>query len=210
MKTGDLVLGLTAALVIYLLNEKKKDINKIIGLNNQNNQLINQKNRLLGVAQQQNNRLNQLNFELKKTIESKENLPDEIKNNLNKLITDFDKLDKNIAEELISISALIEIDEKPKAIFSLSKIIENLLKKVFEGKLNFVRLIEKAKEEKLLTSEECYFVNGIRMIRNKEGHEVNVKIENHLTASSFMIGIGIISKLKLLLITYKNNITVDV
>ncbi|MGB0871275.1 MAG: hypothetical protein ACPGSD_16920 [Flavobacteriales bacterium] len=205
MKTGDWVLALTAGLVIYLLNEKKKDTNKIIGLNSLNNKLNNQNDRLLGVAHQQSNRINQLNLELKKTIESKENLPEEIKSNLNKLITDFDKLDRNIAEELISISSLIEIDEKPKAIFSLSKIIENLLKKIFEGKLTFAKLIEKAKDEKLLTSEECHFVNGIRTIRNKEGHEVNVKVENHLTASSFMIGIGIISKLKLLPITYKNN-----
>tara|TARA_R110001583_G_scaffold195057_1_gene368865 strand:- start:957 stop:1577 length:621 start_codon:yes stop_codon:yes gene_type:complete len=203
MKTENWLLALTAGLVIYSLNEKKKDTNKIIGLNNLNNQLANQNNRLLGVSQQQNNRLTQLNLELQKTIESKENLPEEIKNNLNKLILDFDKLDKNIAEELISISSLIEINEKPKAIFSLSKIIENLLKKVFIGKLNFVGLIEKAREEKLLTTEECHFVNGIRTIRNKEGHELNVTVESHLTASSFMIGIGIISKLKLLPTTHK-------
>ena len=129
MKTEDWILGITTGLVIYLLNEKRKDTNKIIELNNSNNQLSNRSNKLLGIAQQQNNRLNQLNLELKKTIQSKENLPDEIKTNLNKLISDFDKLDKNISEELISISSLIEIDEKPKALFSLAKVIENLLKK---------------------------------------------------------------------------------
>ena len=198
MKTQDWVLGLTAGLVIYLLNEKKKDTNIIIGLNKQNSQINNQKNKLLSVAHQQQSKLNELNSELRKTVENKVNLPLEIKKDLNKLISDFDKLDKNIAEELISISSLIEINEKPKAIFSLSKIIENLLKKIFPKKLPFVKLIEKAKEENLLTPEECHFVNGIRTIRNKEGHEMNVKVENHLTASSFMIGIGIISKLKLL------------
>ena len=170
---------------------KKKDKNTILGLRNQNN-------RLLNFTENQNLRLQQLNTELRKTIERKENLPLKIKNDLNKLIEDFDKLDENIAEELISISSLIEINEKPKALFSLAKIIENLLKKVFNEKLNFNKLIDKAKEEKLLSSEECHFAHGIRELRNKEGHEMNVKVENYLTASSFMIGIGIISKIKLL------------
>jgi hypothetical protein len=196
MKKEDWILGLTAGLVIYLLNEKRKDTNKIIDLNNSNNQLANKSNRLVGIAEQQKNRLNQLNLELKKTIESKENLPDEIKTNLGKLISDFDKLDKNISAELISISSLIEIDEKPKALFTLAKIIENLLKKIYKEKLNFNKLIDKAKEQKLITAEECHFVHGIREIRNKEGHEMNVKVESYLTASSFMIGIGIISKIK--------------
>tara|TARA_B110000238_G_scaffold90495_1_gene99203 strand:- start:220 stop:828 length:609 start_codon:yes stop_codon:yes gene_type:complete len=196
MKKEDWILGLTAGLVIYLLNEKRKDTNKIIDLNNSNNQLANKSNRLVGIAEQQNNTLNQLNLELKKTIESKENLPDEIKTNLGKLISDFDKLDKNISAELISISSLIEIDEKPKALFTLAKIIENLLKKIYKEKLNFNKLIDKAKEQKLITAEECHFVHGIREIRNKEGHEMNVKVESYLTASSFMIGIGIISKIK--------------
>jgi len=202
MKTEDWILGITAGLVIYLLNEKRKDTNKIIELNNQKNQLANSNNRYLGIVHQQKNTLNQLNLELKKTIESKENLPEEIKTNLNNLISDFDKLDKNISEELISISSLIEIDEKPKALFSLAKIIENLLKKIYKGKMNFNNLIDKAKEQKLITAEECHFVHGIREIRNKEGHEINVKVENYLTASSFMIGIGIISKIK----TIANNV----
>ncbi len=198
MKVGDWALALTAGLVIYLLNEKNKDVGKIIQLNHRNNQLGNQNGRLLKVVNQQSDELGRLNVELKKTIESKEDLPDEIKNSLNQLIIDFDKLDENIAKELISISSLIEIDEKPKAIFSLSKIIENLLKKNYEGKLSFSKMIEQAKNECILTLEEYHFVNGIRMIRNKEGHELNVKVDKHLTASSFLIGIGIISKLKLL------------
>lgn len=189
MKTEDWALLLTAGLVIYLLNEKKKDTNRILGLNKQNS-------RLIDFTKNQNLRLQQLNTTLRETVERKEILPLEIRKDLNNLIEDFDKLDKNIAEELISISSLIEIDEKPKALFSLAKIIENLLKKVFNEKMNFNKLIDKAKDEKLLTSEECHFAHGIRELRNKEGHEINVKVENYLTASSFMIGIGIISKIK--------------
>jgi len=192
MKTEDWILALTAGLVIYLLNEKNKDTNRILNLSNQNNRLINFANN----TKNQNSLLQQLNNELRNTVETKEDLPLEIKRNLKKLISDFDKLDKNIAQELISVSSLIEIDEKPKALFSLAKIIENLLKKVFKEKLNFNKLIDKAKEQKLITAEECHFVHGIREIRNKEGHEINVKVESYLTASSFMIGIGIISKIK--------------
>jgi len=191
MKTENWALLLTAGLVIYLLNEKNKDNNKILNLSNQNT-------RLIDFTNNQNLRLQQLNAKLRETVEKKEILPLEIRKDLNNLIEDFDKLDKNISAELISISSLIEINEKPKALFSLAKIIENLLKKVFSEKLNFNKLIDKAKDEKLLTSEECHFAHGIRELRNKEGHEINVKVENHLTASSFMIGIGIISKLKLL------------
>ena len=68
--------------------------------------------------------------------------------------------------------------------------------------MSFNKLIEKAKENKILTPEEYHFVHGIRELRNKEGHEINVRIDNYLTASSFMIGIGIISKMK----TIANNI----
>jgi len=189
MKTEDWILALTAGLVIYLLNEKSKDTNTILNLNTQNN-------KLLDFTKNQNLRLQQLNTELRNTVERKENLPLEIKNDLNKLISDFDKLDKNVAEELISISSLIEINEKPKALFSLAKVIENQLKKIFNEKLNFNKLIDKAKEQNIITSEECHFVHGIREIRNREGHEINVKVENYLTASSFLIGIGIISKIK--------------
>lgn len=56
-------------------------------------------------------------------------------------------------------------------------------------------MIEKAKEDNFLSDEEFHFVNGIRTIRNKEGHELNVKVQKHLTAPSFMIGIGVITKL---------------
>ena len=52
MKKEDWILGLTAGLVIYLLNEKRKDTNKIIDLNNSNNQLANKSNRLVGIAEQ--------------------------------------------------------------------------------------------------------------------------------------------------------------
>ncbi len=196
MKTEDWILALTTGLVVYLLNEKRKDTNKIIALNSKNNQLASNNKQLLNVAQQQNNSLKNLNLELRKTIESKEALPEEIKRNLNNLISDFDKLDKDISAELISISSLIDINEKPKALFSMAKIIENLLKKVYQGKMSFRKLIDKAKEQKLITSEESHFVHGIREIRNKEGHELNVKVENYLTASSFMIGIGVITKIK--------------
>ncbi|PQJ80039.1 DUF4145 domain-containing protein [Polaribacter porphyrae] len=153
---------------------------------------------MLNVTKQQNNKLNTLNSELKRTVESKEDLPKDIKDDLNKLISDFDKFDNDIAEELISISSLIEIDEKPKALFSLAKIIENLLKKIYKGKLNFYKLIEKAKDEKIISTEDYHFIHGIREIRNKEGHEINVKVDGYLTASSFMIGIGIISKIKII------------
>jgi hypothetical protein len=196
MKTEDWILALTAGLVIYLLSEKRKNTREILELNSLNKHLDHKNERLLGIAQHQNNNITKLNLELKKTIQSKDKLPGEIKTNLKKLICDFDRLDKDISEELISISLLIEIDEKPKALFSLAKIIENLFKKIFNEKLNFKGLIDKAKEQKLITPEESHFIHGIREIRNREGHEMNVKVENYLTASSFMIGIGIITKIK--------------
>ena len=189
MKTEEWLLAITAGFVIYLLNEKKKDTQTIINLQNNNNKLLN-------LNRSQNFRLNQLNMELRNTVDKKENLPDEIKEDLKRLISDFDKLDKNIAEELISISSLIQINEKPKALFTLSKVIENLLKKRFNKIKPFVKLIDIARTENVLSIEECHFANGIRSLRNKEGHELNVQVDEYLTTSSLMIGIGIISKLK--------------
>ncbi len=198
MKSDDLALLLTAGLVIYLLNEKKKDSNKIYSLQTQNFHLRN-------IVINQNDKLNQLNSDLKKTIDSKRDLPIEIKKALNKLITDFDKLDKDISSELISVSSLIEINEKPKALFSLAKIIENILIKLLNKNISFYQLIEEAKNNNIVTKEEYYFLQGIRELRNKEGHKINVKVDKYLTASSFLFGIEIISKLKLLPTTHIPN-----
>lgn len=198
MKDEDWILLLTAGLVIYLIAEKEKDAQDIANLRTQNMKL----SKINTIKDQHIKKINQ---ELVETIDKKDSLPTEVKESLKKLIEDYEFLDENIRDELKQISNLISIDEKPKAIFSLSKIIENLLKLILESNKSFHVLIEMAKNENVFSKEEYHFANGIRELRNKEGHELNVQIDNYLSVTSLMFGFGLVSKLQIHLRTPIDN-----
>lgn len=150
-----------------------------------------------------------INDKLKEKIEESKDIPDSVKKELEALIQQYKDIDADVSRELMAASSLIEIKEYAKAIFALTKIIENLLKEkysnnsIFESwkkakgknKPTFADFIEFAKDENFISSEEYHFAKGLKEIRNEEGHELNVIKSSFITASSLLLAIGFILKL---------------
>jgi DNA repair exonuclease SbcCD ATPase subunit len=150
-----------------------------------------------------------INEKLKEKIEESKDIPDSVKKELEELIQQYKDIDADVSRELMAASSLIEIKEYPKAIFTLTKVIENLLKEKYsksqafsdwkkskgKGNPTFADFIEFAKEENFISKDEYHFAKALKEIRNEEGHELNVVKSSIITASSFLLALGFILKL---------------
>lgn len=146
--------------------------------------------------------------ELKLQIINDRKISKQVREQLLQLLQSDINLDPEIKAELLSIAELLKIEQETKAVFSLAKIIENLLRKYYEtneiflAKKNtttFTNLLEFAKEDKLISLEEFHLLNLLRVIRNQEGHEVNVKKEKSKILVKMTTGISFIIKISKLL-----------
>jgi hypothetical protein len=88
----------------------------------------------------------------------------------------------------------------------MAKVIENLLKKIYKNDAGFkVRMGKKrptfedylnyANEHKLISKEDFHHISIIKIYRNEEAHELDVKKEKSKVFSSMMSGFSIISTL---------------
>ncbi|MDW3209523.1 MAG: hypothetical protein R8N23_06645 [Reichenbachiella sp.] len=143
--------------------------------------------------------------ELEKEINQNKNLDEEIKGRLKELVSSNAELDNDIKNELISISALIDIKQETKALAALAKVIENLLKKLYKndsgfkefltvknGKPVFHNYLEYANKQGLISNEDFHLISLLKIIRNQEAHEVNVKKEPSKIIAAFISGISLI------------------
>ena len=144
------------------------------------------------------------------------NLSDEIKTQLEKLITEFEKIDDKISNELAQALQLFQIGQTENAIEDLVKIIEHLLKKHYEEDNNFHEWLKKQKQkfdlynlltfcrhEKKINDVEYKFFLAIKEIRNKEDHTLDLRLDTYLNASGLITAIGGI--LKIASIVYPSN-----
>jgi uncharacterized membrane protein YhiD involved in acid resistance len=124
------------------------------------------------------------------------------------------EIDPQVAQELTQISALLEIQQETKAVLSLAKIIEQLLKRLYQDdpellakKKNptFSDYLDHALEKKAISTEDYHLVSVLRLIRNEEAHELSVKKDPSRLAAAFVAGIAFILTLHRLL---KNKIGV--
>ena len=164
MKLEDfLLLSVTAGIVIYWLNEDNKNKNQIQFLQSQNRNLAN-------TVVRQRQQFQQFQEELFEQINQRDELTEEVKKQLKELIEKYKFIDQDVTNELISVASLIEMKQETKAISTLTKVIENLLKKIYadDEKLKrklprnvkaprLVDVLQHAKEEKLLEDEEFEF-----------------------------------------------------
>jgi len=179
--------SLAVILLIYLwLNNKKLEEQKA-----KIEEL--EKDKLLLLKEHLNNSENSLSAELKTQIE--------------KLIEEYQGVSDDIVSELASVLQLININEETKAIKSLAKIIENILKERFEDDTEFkekkkrcslANLLSYAKEINIITKHEFSFGWLLKDIRNEESHELNVNSKKpaNWKTIAFFAGIEIIFKLK--------------
>lgn len=198
MKKEHIIIGggavLLLAIIVYFLNEKR----------NRENELIENEGRLRDVTKENvvlRTMVSDLKGEVKEIIEKKDDLSEDVKNQLKSLIEEYKDIDEKVTNELLSVTNLMEIKEETKAIMSLAKIIENLLKKIYKednelkNNARFVDLIEHAKKKKLLDKDEYHFLNGVREIRNEEAHNLDIKKGLNIVKTSILVGVSIIFKL---------------
>ena len=143
---------------------------------------------------------------LKKEIEDNENITKEIKKKLTELIQNNPEIDQKIAVELGQTVALLEIKQNTTAVFKLAKIIENLLKEFFNEDAGLKKLSEKngrktpvfadyleyARDKKILTNEDFHLLSILKIIRNEEAHDLDVRKENSKIIAVFISGINFI------------------
>lgn len=143
--------------------------------------------------------------ELKKYVKSKDDLTAEIKKQLTELISKNPDIDENIANELAQISALLEIEKDTKAMLSLAKIIENLLKELYKTNTELKEVIKGknrktatfddylafAHDKGVISKEDFHMLSVLKIIRNQEAHELNVKKDKGRIAACFIAGISI-------------------
>ena len=143
---------------------------------------------------------------LKKEIEDNENITKEIKKKLTELIQNNPEIDQKIAVELGQTVALLEIKQNTTAVFKLAKIIENLLKEFFNEDAGLKKLSEKngrktpvfadyleyARDKNILTNEDFHLLSILKIIRNEEAHDLDVRKENSKIIAVFISGINFI------------------
>ncbi|MBD0331400.1 MAG: hypothetical protein ICV66_01980 [Chitinophagaceae bacterium] len=144
--------------------------------------------------------------ELEKEIAENENLNLEIKKRLTELIHNNQEVEPQIANEFVQIAALLDIKQDTTAIVKLAKIIENLLKQLYKGNPEvkkvakkygrkspvFADYLECAKNEKLISTEDWHLLSLMKIIRNEEAHELDIKKEKSRVFAAFISGIGLI------------------
>ncbi len=196
-----LLLTVTTGIVVYWLNENNKSKKEIQNLQFQNRNLAN-------TVVRERQKFSQFQQELFEQINQRDELTEEIKKQLKDLIEKYKFIDEDVTNELISVASLIDMKQDTKAIASLTKVIENLLKKVYATDSNLRRKLPKnqdsprlvdylrhAKDENLIEEEEFEFASGLRKIRNQEAHELNINKGRNWVASAFLTGISIILKI---------------
>ena len=159
---------------------------------------------------------------LEKEIDENENFNEKVKTQLRDLIENNPEIETNISNELGQIAALIEIKQETKALMSLSKIIENLLKQLYKGdkKLkdiatenkrknpSFADYLEFARLKGDISSEDYHLISVLKIIRNEEAHELDIKKEQSRVVAIFLSGFSTILNLSKMRkqITAPNNV----
>lgn len=144
--------------------------------------------------------------ELKKEIDEHEDLTKEIKKKLKELIENNSDVEPAIANELSQIVALLEIKQDMSAVLKLAKIIENLLKELYKNDEKvkqiaqnnnrkrpvFADYLEHGKNEGVISTEDYHLISVLKIIRNEEAHDLDVKKEKSRIISSIVCGVGLI------------------
>jgi hypothetical protein len=164
---------------------------------------------------EKNNELEKENEELKRKkndylnllteLESKKDVPQKIKKQLEHLSDEYVVVNEHISGKLKVVRELLEDGKAEIAIEKLVAIIEDLLKEryVSEGKAKdkkscprLATLFEKAKEFKWITKHHFDFSHFIRDKRNEEAHELDAKFSENETSIALLTGLEIIYKLQ--------------
>jgi len=152
---------------------------------------------LLFLIQGKNVEIDQLRAE----IDRNRRLNRDVRQRLKDLLLSSQDIDPQVAQELMQISALLEIKQETKAILSLAKIIEKLLKQLYKDdpellsktkNPSFADYLQYAKDKNVISAEDFHLISVLRIIRNEEAHELNVKKDQSRTAAAFVAGFSFV------------------
>lgn len=142
------------------------------------------------------------------SLKQNSNLSIEIKQQLEKLIEKFKDVDEKVSNELAQALQLFQIGQIENAIEDLVKIIEHLLTIHYKDDPSFKKWIKEqkkkfdlhnlltfCKEEKKIDEVEFHFYIALKVIRNKEDHTLDLKLDHYLNASGLITAIGGIFKI---------------
>lgn len=202
-------------IMLLLIFQKKKAYELLEKSKKKNDDLLTDNQILLDANKELVNIVNEYEENLvsfKKFIENNNQLEEEVKKNLTKLVDKYKGIDNKVSNELKAAMSLIDAQQPTKAAFSLAKIVENLLceKYALDGEFKeFVKTnnngkkktpvfndyLEYAKNQNHIGPEEYHFAKGLKEIRNQEGHDLDVKKNESWMATAIFTGIGLIMKL---------------
>jgi DNA repair exonuclease SbcCD ATPase subunit len=192
-----------AGLVIYwLATDRKRMLQLLEYRNDENVKLSATNNHLISRVNEYQENLN----ELKSLIDDSEDIDHVLKKKIKHLIDTYEEIDTKVSNELMAAMALINAKQPGKAVFSMAKIVENLLKEKYSTDPNFKvlykskkpsfhDLLDFAKKQGAIEPEEYHFAKGLKEIRNQEGHELDVIKGDNWLHSALFTGIGLILKI---------------
>lgn len=145
-------------------------------------------------------------IELKSEIDENENLTVEIKRQLTDLIQNNKEVDPKLSSELGQIVGLLEIKQDATAVLKLAKIIENLLKELYKDDAElkelaktkgrkspvFADYLEHARNKEIFSSEDYHLLSILKIIRNEEAHELDIRKEKSRIIAVFISGLGLV------------------
>lgn len=147
------------------------------------------------------------------SLNRNDDLSAEVKNQIEKLIQDYQSIDSDVSQELTEALQLLQIGQVENAIEDMVKIIGHLLENYYKENEEFIKWMKglkkkpkrpgihdlltycHKKDEKLNEIEYQFFI-AIKTVRNKEDHQVNLKLDNYLNVSGIITAIGAIIKIQ--------------
>jgi len=132
---------------------------------------------------------------------------DELKSQLNDL-QDNHTIDSDVKGELLQIEQLLNSGANSKAMLSVGKVIENYFRRIYKkdsdfktyfketcpgrNKPDFQHYLNYAKKTNFITEEQFLNISSIKQMKNKESHELNLKMEMLHIISFFSLGFNMI------------------
>jgi hypothetical protein len=142
---------------------------------------------------------------LEEKLDEANELSEEVKAKLQQLIENNTDIDEEVKAELVNIAALIEIKQESKAVFTLAKIIENLLKRLYKGDeelktrvkeknrrtATFEDYLDFAKDKTIISKEDYHLISALKIMRNKEAHDLVITKEKGRLVGCILAGLSI-------------------
>lgn len=141
---------------------------------------------------------------LRREIERNKELGKELQKKLLDLIEQNKTVDPALAHEITQIITLLSVQQDATALMKLAKVIENLLKELYEKDEEFLAKMKETKRRKpvfadyldyayaqnVVSKEDYHLLSVLREIRNEEAHENGVRKEVTRMAAAFVAGVS--------------------